>query len=117
MRRIQIARNTLHNGKIWQSYLENLFGLQSSENLFSGVWFLRCVQNKGRREGSYFKGCFFCWECTFGCVADLHLSGSFNEQCTILWMLKCLEMFRCFFLFVWFFLSMHFHWGMWNCLI
>lgn len=39
MRRIQIARNTLHNGKIWQSYLENLFGLQSSENLFSGVVF------------------------------------------------------------------------------
>lgn len=28
--------------------------------------------------------CFFCWEHTFGCIAGLHPSDSFKEQCTML---------------------------------
>lgn len=52
MGRFEITRNTLHDGKIWQSYMENFLALWSSENLFSDGWFLRCVWNKGRKEGS-----------------------------------------------------------------
>lgn len=52
MGRFEITRNMLHDGKIWQSYVENFLALQSSENLFSRGRFLICVWNKGRKEGS-----------------------------------------------------------------